>query len=161
MIRVYAEIFCWKNVNSFCSAKATHIFSAKNIRILYIESAKTVNEMTLNELVKLMTLWTTGPWYIILLINITWAASWACKQLRPRSKSSKTHNTRDFSTSIYYNIQYLCRQKGRALNRLGGHTCWPGLLLYPEGTLSQGKHTFFVFHNKTSPAYRKPFKDLY
>ena len=32
-----------------------------NIRILCIESAKTVNEMTLNELVKLMTLWTTGP----------------------------------------------------------------------------------------------------
>ena len=31
------------------------------IRILYIESTKTVNEMTLNELVKLMTLWTTGP----------------------------------------------------------------------------------------------------
>ena len=53
---------CWnfllkKNV----SAKATHIFSAKNIRILCIKSAKTVNEMTLNELVKLMTLWTTGP----------------------------------------------------------------------------------------------------
>ena len=37
------------------SAKATHIFSAKN-RILYIESAKTVNEMTLNKLVKLTTL---------------------------------------------------------------------------------------------------------
>ena len=48
-----------------CSAKATHIFSAKNIRILYIESAKTVNEMTLNELVKLTTLWTTGPSKII------------------------------------------------------------------------------------------------
>ena len=61
MIRKYAEIFCWKNVSSFCSAKATHIFSAKNIRILYIESAKTVDEMTLNELVKLTTLWTTGP----------------------------------------------------------------------------------------------------
>ena len=29
---------------------------------MYIESAKTVNEMTLNELVKLTTLWTTGPW---------------------------------------------------------------------------------------------------
>ena len=42
-------------------AFAVH-FSAKNIRILYIESAKTVNEMTLNELVKLMTLSTTGPW---------------------------------------------------------------------------------------------------
>ena len=37
-------------------AKATHIFSAKNIRILYDESAKTVNEMALNELVKLTTL---------------------------------------------------------------------------------------------------------
>ena len=61
MIREYAEIFCWKNLSSFCSAKATHIFSAKNIIILYIESAKTVNEMTLNELVKLTMLWTTGP----------------------------------------------------------------------------------------------------
>ena len=64
MIREYAEIFCWKNVSSFCSAKATHIFSAKNIRILYTESAKTVNEMALNELVKLMKLWTTGPWIV-------------------------------------------------------------------------------------------------
>ena len=48
-------------MSSFCSAKATHIFSAKNIRLLYIESAKTVNEMTLNELVKLTMFWTTGP----------------------------------------------------------------------------------------------------
>ena len=57
MLKFFAE----KNVSSFCSAKATHIFSAKNIRILYIESAKMVNEMTLNELVKLTMLWTTGP----------------------------------------------------------------------------------------------------
>ena len=56
----------WKHVSSFCSAKATHIFSAKNIRLLYIESTKTVNEMTLNELVKLTTLWTTGPRYIVI-----------------------------------------------------------------------------------------------
>ena len=42
-------------------AVATYIFSAKNIRILYVESAKIVNEMTLNELVKLTALWTTGP----------------------------------------------------------------------------------------------------
>ena len=70
MIRKYADIFCWKNVSSFCSAKATHIFSAKNIRILYIESAKTVNEMTLNELVKLTTLWTTGPWCSSLPNNV-------------------------------------------------------------------------------------------
>ena len=64
--QIYWNFFLKKNVSSFCSAKATHIFSAKNIRILYIESAKTVNEMTLNELVKLTTLWTTGPWYFFL-----------------------------------------------------------------------------------------------
>ena len=64
---------CWnfllKNVSSFWRAKATHIFSAKNIRILYIESAKTVNEMTLNELVKLTTLWTTGPWIFTIALD--------------------------------------------------------------------------------------------
>ena len=32
-------------MSSFCSAKATHIFSAKNIRILCIESAKIVKEL--------------------------------------------------------------------------------------------------------------------
>ena len=45
MLKLFAE----KNVSSF-------IFSAKNIRILCIEPAKTVNEMTLNERVKLTTL---------------------------------------------------------------------------------------------------------
>ena len=69
MIRKYSEIFCWKNVSSFCSAKATHIFSAKNFRKLYIESAKIVNEMALNELVKLTTLWTTGPCSLRVLYN--------------------------------------------------------------------------------------------
>ena len=59
-------------MSSFCSAKATHIFSAKNIRILYIESAKTVKEMTLNELVKLTTLWTTGPRHIWLVPMRYW-----------------------------------------------------------------------------------------
>ena len=67
MIRKYADFFCWKNVSSFCN----HIFSAKNIRILYIESAKTVNEMTLNELVKLTTLWTTGPWSLFYYGTLT------------------------------------------------------------------------------------------
>ena len=36
--------------------KLLTFFQQKNIRILYIESAKIVNEMTLNELVKLTTL---------------------------------------------------------------------------------------------------------
>ena len=52
MLNFFAE----KNVGSLCSAKTTHICSANNIRILYIESAKTVNEMTLNELIKLTAL---------------------------------------------------------------------------------------------------------
>ena len=69
MLRKYAEIFCWKNVSSFCIAKATHIFSAKIIRIWYIESTKTVNEMTLNELVKLTMLWTTGPWMLLFILE--------------------------------------------------------------------------------------------
>ena len=56
-------------MSSFCNAKATHIFSAKNIRILYIESDKTVNEMTLNELVKLTTLSTTGPCSLSILLS--------------------------------------------------------------------------------------------
>ena len=49
--------------------KSYSIFSAKNIRILYMESANTVNELTLNELVKLTTLWTTGP----CLIRSSWS----------------------------------------------------------------------------------------
>ena len=56
MLKFFAE----KMWVAFAFAKATHIFSAKNIRILYIESAKKVNETTFNELVKLTTLWTTG-----------------------------------------------------------------------------------------------------
>ena len=47
---------------AFAVQKLLTFFQQKNISILYIESTKTVNEMTLNELVKLMTIWTTGPW---------------------------------------------------------------------------------------------------
>ena len=57
--------------------KATYFFSAKHFRILYIESAKTVNEMTLNELVKLTTLSTTGPcswstWFTLAFLFEHW-----------------------------------------------------------------------------------------
>ena len=61
MLKFFAE----KMWVAFAVQKLLTFFSAKNIRILYIESAKTVNEMTLNELIKLTTLWTTGP----LLVN--------------------------------------------------------------------------------------------
>ena len=72
---MYTEIFCCKNV----SAKATHIFSAKNIRILYIESAKTVNEMTRNKLFFFFFLiWVLQPFqeyftYIKPIVHRRWA----------------------------------------------------------------------------------------
>ena len=59
-------------LKKMCIAKATHIFSAKNIRILCIESAKTVNEMTLKELIKLTMLWTTGPWIRLRMCKMMW-----------------------------------------------------------------------------------------
>ena len=34
----FSEIFCWKNVSSFCTAKATHIFSAKKFSIFAYHS---------------------------------------------------------------------------------------------------------------------------
>ena len=40
---------------------------------MYIESAKTVNEMTLNELVKLTTIWTTGPSTLQLKKYLVWS----------------------------------------------------------------------------------------
>ena len=56
MLKVFAE----KMWVAFAVQKLL-IFSAKNIRILYVESAKTVNKMTLNELVKLMRFEQLGP----------------------------------------------------------------------------------------------------
>ena len=92
MIRIYAEIFCWKNVSSFCSAKATHIFSAKNFRKLYIESAKIVNEMTLNELIKLTTL------FIFIIIPHTHTHS----PIQTSAPSPNTHiNRKQFSHLNY------------------------------------------------------------
>ena len=101
MIEWYANMlkfFAEKNVSSFCSAKATHIFSAKNIRILCIESAKTVNEMTLNELVKLTTLWTTGPRFYLGNIytrSICYSKYSLChKKYKWEASSGSTNETR-------------------------------------------------------------------
>ena len=60
MLKFFAE----KMWVAFAVQKLLTFFQQKNIRILCIESAKTVNEMALNELVKLTTLWTTGPSYL-------------------------------------------------------------------------------------------------
>ena len=95
---------CWNFL-----PKKTHLFSAKNIRILCtcIESAKIVNELTLNKLVKLTMLWTTGPWM-------------SGKQCRPFYVGQQQHYAasdqslhcllRPVSpkTSGYYSTPYLC-----------------------------------------------------
>ena len=55
---------CW----NFLLKKLLTFFFSKNIRVLYIESAKTVKEITLNELVQLTTLWTTGPSIVFAIV---------------------------------------------------------------------------------------------
>ena len=56
---IYANIFAEKLLVAFAFAK---IFSAKHAYELDIVLTRTVNILTTNELVKLMMLWTTGPW---------------------------------------------------------------------------------------------------
>ena len=62
LISEICQYFCWKNVWSFCSAKASLIFSTKNISIFSSKVVKHLTSWPLNELVKLTMLWTTGPW---------------------------------------------------------------------------------------------------
>ena len=59
---------------SFCSAKASLIFSTKNISVFGYKVVKHLTSWPLNELVKLMMLWTTGPWCTVIisaLISLT------------------------------------------------------------------------------------------
>ena len=66
MLKFFAEkmwvAFALQKLLTFFQQKKKKKKKKKKIRILYTESAKTVNEMTLNEPVKLTTLWITGPW---------------------------------------------------------------------------------------------------
>ena len=57
MLKFFAE----KMWVAFAVQKLLTFFQKKNIRILYIESTKTVNQMTLNELIKQTTSWRTEP----------------------------------------------------------------------------------------------------
>ena len=55
------QYFYWKNMRSFCIAKASLIFATKNIRLFIYKVVKHFTSWPLNELVKLTMLWTTGP----------------------------------------------------------------------------------------------------
>ena len=61
----YIDIFCWKNVSSFCIAKATHIFAAKNFNVFENTVATTVSKFVINMLVKRTMPWTTWLIYCI------------------------------------------------------------------------------------------------
>ena len=103
-------------MSSFCSAKATHIFSAKNIRILYIKSAKTVNEMTLNELVKLTTLWTTGPrWSNYANEQSGWFLAYATRREEPELQCCSAKATHIFSAK---NIRILYIESAKTVNEM-------------------------------------------
>ena len=57
-------IFLLKNIEWVAFAfiaKAMHIFCSKNTIVFENTLATTVNEVVINELVKLMMLWSTGP----------------------------------------------------------------------------------------------------
>ena len=60
LISQIRNIFCWKNVRSFCSANASLIFPTKNISVFGYKVVKHLTSWPLNELVKLTMLWTTG-----------------------------------------------------------------------------------------------------
>ena len=87
---------------------ATHIFSAKNFRKLYIESAKTVNEMTLNELVKLTTLWTTGPCYFSYFSMKTCTLLISCCSIIRPIQNCSTLLISFFKEKIWFNIYVNC-----------------------------------------------------
>ena len=93
-------------MRSFCSAKASLIFSTKNISLFCYKVVKHLTSLPLNELVKLTMLWTTGAWNFsnvsqLTLLHIEWPKlygvlavpsatglstknvnSWICKQGR-------------------------------------------------------------------------------
>ena len=53
-------------MSSFCIWKSFSHFFSKNTCELDIVLTRTVNILTINELVKLTTLWTTGPWCLFI-----------------------------------------------------------------------------------------------
>ena len=59
-----------KNVKSFCTAKASLIFSAKNISVFGYKVIKHLMSWPLNELDKLTMLWTTGPRFLEMYHNL-------------------------------------------------------------------------------------------
>ena len=130
---------CWNFLLKKCECKSYSHCLAKNIRILCIESAKIVNEMALNELVKLTTLWTTGPRRFIVMAS--------CSFVKP---DQEVFFTSLFLLFIYlfiylfnylFILQYIFQNPGLLC------LCWEFLhLSQPNGVMSSAfslpNHTF-------------------
>ena len=92
------------------------IFSTKYQK-LYIESAKTVNEMTLNELVKLTTLWTTGPWIFSKgynLVENNTCYIWLQQKLKEQEQYFQRNHLSPYSvcnsSALLFNLTVLVQQ---------------------------------------------------
>ena len=63
-------------MRSFCSAKASLMFSTKNISVFGYKVIRHLTSWPLNEFVKLTMLWTTGPrfwdFFVEKLLSISW-----------------------------------------------------------------------------------------
>ena len=86
LISEICQYFLLKKVKSFCIAKASLIFSIKNISVFGCKAVKHLTNWPLNELIKLKMLWTTGPWYFkinVLVFEKVWDnRSWNVKKNR-------------------------------------------------------------------------------
>ena len=81
----YSDIFCWKNVSSFCTAKATHIFFSKKFQHICISLDVNFNESLTNDIVSFeqlgpVLLTSLGkmffPWRFVVNANSFYASEW-------------------------------------------------------------------------------------
>ena len=99
--------FCWKNVSSFCTAKATHIFSAKKFQHICVSLDVNFNGSLTNDIVSFEQL---GPgWYDLLLYH-KWALSLVMVQLHLLVLKISLHLDIIFLLSSVHGIVLICTQ---------------------------------------------------
>ena len=77
----YADIFCWKKSEKLLQCKIFSHFLTKNISVFGYEVVKHLTSWSLNDLIKLTMVWTTGPWCIVSELHSEAAVFPACKRL--------------------------------------------------------------------------------
>ena len=114
-------------MRSFCSAKAPHIFSAKNISTLDFRPTRRLNESLTNDFVKLTMLWTTGPWHLgmqctanAVNFNIKTIVFWILKHMSPVKRICVVEH------SVMTNFNCACPaiQRGQGSGFLSEDSSW-------------------------------------